>query len=73
VLDAGCGHGTDRLAFAPKVRRFIGYDAVESFIAIARRRADESSLTNVALVAATQARGISAARRAFPRQTTRSI
>jgi SAM-dependent methyltransferase len=50
VLDAGCGHGTDRLAFAPKVRRFIGYDAVESFIAIARRWADESSLTNVALV-----------------------
>jgi SAM-dependent methyltransferase len=50
VLDAGCGHGTDMLAFAPKVRRFIGYDAVESFIAIARRRAAESGLTNVELV-----------------------
>lgn len=49
VLDAGCGHGTDMLAFAPKVRRFIGYDAVESFIAIARRRADESGLGNVEL------------------------
>ena len=51
VLDAGCGHGTDMLSFAPKVRRFIGYDAVESFIAIARRRAAESGLVNVELVA----------------------
>jgi len=50
VLDAGCGHGTDMLAFAPKVRRFIGYDAVESFITIARRRADEMGLANVELV-----------------------
>jgi SAM-dependent methyltransferase len=50
VLDAGCGHGTDMLAFAPKVRRFIGYDAVESFIAIARRRAAEIGLANVELV-----------------------
>jgi len=49
VLDAGCGHGTDMLAFAPKVRRFIGYDAVESFIAIARRRAAEIGLANVEL------------------------
>jgi SAM-dependent methyltransferase len=38
------------LAFAPKARRFVGYDAVESFIAIARRRAAESGLTNVELV-----------------------
>lgn len=52
VLDAGCGHGTDMLAFAPKVRRFIGYDAVESFIAIARRRAAEAGLANVELVLA---------------------
>ena len=50
VLDAGCGHGTDMLAFAPKVRRFIGYDAVESFIAIARRSAAEAGLANVELV-----------------------
>ena len=50
VLDAGCGHGTDMLAFAPKVGRFIGYDAVESFIDIARRRATESGLANVELV-----------------------
>ncbi len=50
VLDAGCGHGTDMLAFAPSVARFIGYDAVESFIAIARRRADEAGLANVELV-----------------------
>jgi SAM-dependent methyltransferase len=52
VLDAGCGHGTDMLAFAPKVRRFIGYDAVESFIAIARQRAAEAGLTNVKLALA---------------------
>jgi len=50
VLDAGCGHGTDMLAFAPKAGRFIGYDAVESFIAVARRRAAETGLTNVELV-----------------------
>jgi SAM-dependent methyltransferase len=50
VLDAGCGHGTDMLAFAPKVARFIGYDAVESFIAIARRRAADAGLANVELV-----------------------
>jgi len=50
VLDAGCGHGDDMLAFAPRVRRFIGYDAVESFIAIARRRAAEIGLANVKLV-----------------------
>jgi SAM-dependent methyltransferase len=50
VLDAGCGHGDDMLAFAPKARRFIGYDAVESFIAIARRRAAEHGLANVELV-----------------------
>jgi SAM-dependent methyltransferase len=51
VLDAGCGHGGDMLAFAPKVRRFIGYDAVESFVAIARRRAEQIGLANVELVA----------------------
>jgi SAM-dependent methyltransferase len=50
VLDAGCGHGTDMLAFAPRVRRFIGYDAVESFIAIAYNRAAEIGLANVELV-----------------------
>jgi SAM-dependent methyltransferase len=50
VLEAGCGHGTDMLTFAPKVRRFIGYDAVESFIAIARHRAGEAGLANVELV-----------------------
>ena len=49
VLDAGCGHGDDMLAFAPKARRFLGYDAVESFIAIACRRAAEAGLANVEL------------------------
>ena len=50
VLDAGCGHGADMLVFAPKVRCFIGYDAVESFIGIARGRAAEIGLANVELV-----------------------
>ena len=50
LLDAGCGHGTDMLAFAPKVRHFIGYDAVESFVAIARRRAAQIGLANVELL-----------------------
>lgn len=49
VLDAGCGHGDDMLRFAPKVRRFLGYDAVASFIEIARRRAEEAGLANVEL------------------------
>jgi SAM-dependent methyltransferase len=52
VLDAGCGHGDDMVKFAPKAGRFIGYDAVESFIAIARRRATETGLTNVELALA---------------------
>lgn len=52
VLDAGCGHGTDMLLFAPKAGRFFGYDAVESFIAIARRRAAEAGLANVELALA---------------------
>lgn len=57
VLDAGCGHGTDMLAFAPRVLRFIGYDAVASFIAIARRRAADDGLANVALVFANSSPG----------------
>lgn len=52
VLDAGCGHGDDMVLFAPKVRRFMGYDAVESFLAIARRRAAEIGLANVELTLA---------------------
>jgi tRNA/tmRNA/rRNA uracil-C5-methylase (TrmA/RlmC/RlmD family) len=47
VLDAGCGYGTAMLAFAPKVRRFIGYEAVESFITIALRQGAEAGLTNM--------------------------
>jgi SAM-dependent methyltransferase len=50
VLEAGSGHGSDLLAFAPKVARFIGYDAVGSFTRIARRRAAEAGLTNVELI-----------------------
>ena len=50
VLEAGSGHGTDLLAFAPKAARYIGYDAVGSFTQIARRRAAEAGLTNVELI-----------------------
>jgi SAM-dependent methyltransferase len=49
VLEAGCGHGDDLMAFAPKVERFIGYDAVAPFVATARRRADEAGLAHVEL------------------------
>jgi SAM-dependent methyltransferase len=50
VLDAGCGHGSDMLLFAPRVRRFYGYDAVASFVEAARRRAAEAGLANVELI-----------------------
>lgn len=49
VLEAGCGHGDDLMMFAPKVARFIGYDAVAPFVATCRRRADDAGLTNVEL------------------------
>jgi SAM-dependent methyltransferase len=51
VLEAGCGHGPDMLAFAPRVARYIAYDAVPEFIAIARAAADGASLNNVELLA----------------------
>ncbi|MFO1013955.1 MAG: class I SAM-dependent methyltransferase [Caulobacteraceae bacterium] len=37
VLEAGCGHGPDIPGFAPKCARYIAYDAVDEFIAIARK------------------------------------
>ncbi len=52
VLETGCGHGTDLLAFAPKVARYIAYDAVEPFVRVARERAAAAGLTNVELVVA---------------------
>lgn len=50
VLEAGCGHGDDLMAFAPKVAWFIGYDAVAPFVATCRRRADAAGLAHVELI-----------------------
>jgi SAM-dependent methyltransferase len=50
LVEAGCGHGNDLLVFAPKVGRFIGYDAVASFVATAGERAVAASLSNVELL-----------------------
>lgn len=55
VLEAGCGHGPDIARFAPKVARYVAYDAVAEFIEIARRTAAERGLTNVELVVANSA------------------
>jgi SAM-dependent methyltransferase len=52
VVEAGCGHGSDALAFGPRVRSYLGYDAVEPFIEIARRRALDAGSRNVAFVVA---------------------
>lgn len=55
VLEAGCGHGPDIPRFAPKVARYLAYDAVAEFIEIARRAAAERGLSNVELVVANSA------------------
>jgi len=46
VLEAGCGHGTDALRFAPRVRTLRAWYAVEGFIAAARDSAARAGLTN---------------------------
>ncbi|MDH5676732.1 MAG: class I SAM-dependent methyltransferase [Myxococcales bacterium] len=56
VIEAGCGHGSDALEFAPRVRSYLGYDAVEPFIEICRRRAAAASLDNTAFVVADSSR-----------------
>lgn len=52
VLEAGCGHGPDIPRFAPQVARYIAYDAVDGFLAAARRTLSEKGLANVELVCA---------------------
>jgi SAM-dependent methyltransferase len=52
IVEAGCGHGSDALLFGSHVRSYLGYDAVEPFVAIARRRASEAGLRMVAFVVA---------------------
>jgi SAM-dependent methyltransferase len=46
VLEAGCGHGSDVLAFAPRVRSLLAYDAVEDFVRTARERAHAADVHN---------------------------
>jgi SAM-dependent methyltransferase len=52
VVEPGCGHGTDALTFGPLVRSYCAYDAVEPYVAIARRRASERGLKTVKFVVA---------------------
>lgn len=66
VLDAGCGHGSDMLTFAPRVACFIGYDAVAAFVDIARRRAAAAGLANVEMIAANSSARHNAGRARLP-------
>ena len=52
VLEAGCGHGSDALAFAPRARSYLAYDYVEGFVRTARTRADEAGVGNARFVVA---------------------
>jgi len=52
VLEPGCGHGVDALRFAPRVRHYRAYDAVEGFLQVARRAAQAQDVTNLELVLA---------------------
>jgi SAM-dependent methyltransferase len=47
VLEFGCGTGGTAIAHAPHVGRIRATDAAEGMIAVARRRAAESGVTNV--------------------------
>lgn len=52
VIEAGCGHGSDALEFAPRVRSYLGYDAVEPFIQTCRERTTEAGIHNAQFVVA---------------------
>jgi SAM-dependent methyltransferase len=52
ALDAGTGAGALALALAPLVREVVGVDAVPELLAHARRRAQETGVTNVEFVEA---------------------
>jgi SAM-dependent methyltransferase len=52
VLEAGCGHGSDALLFAPRVRSYLAYDYVESFVRTARERAAAAGLSHARFVVA---------------------
>jgi hypothetical protein len=46
VVEAGCGHGVDAVAFAPLCRSFRGYDQVEKWISLCRGKCDEAGIDN---------------------------
>ncbi|MFC3078312.1 class I SAM-dependent methyltransferase [Phenylobacterium terrae] len=66
VLEAGCGHGPDIGRFAPKVARYVAYDAAAEFVEIARRASAEQGLSNVELVVANSAPRHNAGRARLP-------
>ena len=52
VLEPGCGHGVDALQFAPGVRSYRAYDAVEGFLRVASRAARAQAIGNLEFVLA---------------------
>lgn len=52
VLEPGCGHGVDALRFAPRVRGYRAYDAVEGFLRIAEQAARAQGVSNLEFVLA---------------------
>lgn len=47
VLEVGCGHGVDVVAFAPLCRTLRAYDQVDRYISLARKAAAEQGIDNV--------------------------
>lgn len=47
VLETGCGHGLDAVAFAPLCRTLRAYDFVDRFIRLAKQAAADSQIDNV--------------------------
>ena len=46
VLEVGCGHGVDAVAFAPLCRTLRAFDQVDRYITLARKAATESGIDN---------------------------
>jgi len=55
VVDCGCGHGEDVLAFAPLVRTIVGYDQIDEFIQLAESARIARGIENATFVAADSA------------------
>lgn len=47
VLETGCGHGVDAIAFAPLCRSLRAYDHVDRFIRLAKQEAAARNIDNV--------------------------